>query len=137
MQKSKHLLIIGLALMLVILAGCGSTNNSSQSQSNSGSYQNISGDQLKEKIQKNEDIQIIDVRTAEEFAAGHIKSAVNLPLDKLQDQYTTIKKDKVVVLVCASGARSASAADFLVQNGYDKVINLNGGLSNYSGELVK
>lgn len=53
--------------------------------------------------------QIIDVRTKGEYASGHIKGSINIPLNELSSQVKKIKKDKVVITCCASGMRSASA----------------------------
>lgn len=67
--------------------------------------------------------QIIDVRTPGEFLGGHIKGAVNIPLDSLQGQMIKIKKGKPVITCCASGARSGSARRFLLERGYLEVYN--------------
>src|SRR5438046_6890137 len=58
---------------------------------------------------------ILDVRSAEEFAGGHIVDAKNIELDKLRDQVETLKKwrEKPVIVCCESGARSAQAAKLL------------------------
>lgn len=62
---------------------------------------------------------IVDVRTPAEFKGGHIKGAINIPLDKLQNQLSKIPKTKPVITCCASGARSASAKSFLAGQGYE------------------
>lgn len=63
---------------------------------------------------------IIDVRTPGEFNAGHIKGAKNIPLDKIQSQTASIKKmNKVVILCCQSGMRSAQATSLLKASGID------------------
>jgi rhodanese-related sulfurtransferase len=66
---------------------------------------------------------IIDVRTANEFRGGHIKNAINIPLNNLASQVAKIKKDKPVITCCASGMRSASAKSFLQSNGFKEVYN--------------
>lgn len=67
--------------------------------------------------------QIIDVRTPGEFAGGHIKGSVNIPLDTLQQNLKKIKKDKPVITCCASGMRSAAAKGILKSNGFTDVVN--------------
>lgn len=62
---------------------------------------------------------IIDVRTAREFQSGHIKEAINIPVDKISSQLKKLKKDVPVITCCASGMRSASAAGILKRNGYE------------------
>ena len=66
---------------------------------------------------------IIDVRTPNEFRGGHIKTALNIPLNNLASQVSKIKKDKPVITCCASGMRSASAKTFLKSNGFKEVYN--------------
>jgi phage shock protein E len=66
---------------------------------------------------------IVDVRTQGEFAGGHIKGSVNIPLQKLQSSLSKIKKDKPVITCCASGMRSASAKSILKSNGFAEVYN--------------
>lgn len=67
---------------------------------------------------------ILDVRTVGEFSTGHIKGAVNIPLDKLSNNLDKLKaKHKPIITCCASGMRSASAKGILLTKGYDKVYN--------------
>jgi rhodanese-related sulfurtransferase len=70
---------------------------------------------------------LLDVRTDEEWAAGHAPTAVHLPLAALSDRHTELPSDRRIVVVCRSGGRSARAADALVGAGYDAV-NLAGGM---------
>lgn len=73
--------------------------------------------------------QIIDVRTPGEFQGGHIKGAVNIPLQNISSQMSRIRKDKPVITCCASGMRSASAKSILTSKGYSEVYNGGGWLS--------
>lgn len=66
-----------------------------------------------------EGAQIIDVRTPDEFRGGHVKGAVNIPLDRLQGQLGKIDKSKAVITCCRSGARSGMAAELLKNAGYE------------------
>lgn len=77
--------------------------------------------------------QIIDVRTPSEFKNGHIKNSKNIPLQSLGAKLNTIKKDKPVITVCASGMRSASAKEILKNNGFE-VYN-GGGWSSLQNKL--
>ena len=60
---------------------------------------------------------IVDVRTPGEYAGGHIKGSVNIPLANLGSQMAKLKKDKPVITCCASGMRSGSAKSMLQSNG--------------------
>jgi len=74
--------------------------------------------------------QLIDVRTPEEYNAGYIQGAINLPLASIQSgQLPTAAKDKKVYLYCHSGNRAGQAKIVLEQAGYTNVTNL-GGINN-------
>jgi phage shock protein E len=66
---------------------------------------------------------IVDVRTKDEYKSGHIKSSVNIPLDKLGNSLGKLDKNKPVITCCASGMRSASARSILKDNGFNEVHN--------------
>jgi len=67
---------------------------------------------------------IIDVRTKGEFAGGHIRGSINIPVDQLEKNLNKIKdKSRTVITCCASGARSASAKSILISKGYANVHN--------------
>ena len=69
---------------------------------------------------------IIDVRTQEEFAAGHIDGAINIPVDQIGTSIQSIKnlkKDSPILVYCRSGRRSAMAQSALVQHGYKRVLD--------------
>ena len=73
---------------------------------------------------------LVDVRTPEEFAQAHLDGARNVPLSDLESALGTLPKDKPVIVYCAVGARSARAAQRLVQAGVD-VRNL-GAMDNWN-----
>ncbi len=63
---------------------------------------------------------IVDVRTSGEFKGGHIKNAINIPVDSISSKANELKqKGKPVITCCASGMRSARAAAILKQNGIE------------------
>ena len=66
---------------------------------------------------------IIDVRSQGEYAGGHLKNSVNIPLNALPVHIAKMKKDKPVITVCASGMRSASARSILLSHGFTEVYN--------------
>ena len=76
---------------------------------------------------------ILDVRTKGEYAGGHIKNAINIPLDQLGSGLAKLKdKNRTIICCCASGARSGSATSMLKSRGYTNVYNGGGwnGLNN-------
>jgi rhodanese-related sulfurtransferase len=62
---------------------------------------------------------IIDVRTPGEYAEGHVKGSINIPLDRLEQQLTKIPGGKPVITVCRSGMRSGQAVQVLKAQGFD------------------
>jgi rhodanese-related sulfurtransferase len=76
---------------------------------------------------------VIDVRTREEFAEGHIKGSLNIPLDEVSQATSWLIKDVPVVTVCASGSRSEVAKKILERSGFEKVYN--GGSWNNLGKI--
>ncbi len=70
---------------------------------------------------------LVDVRSKSEYKDGHLPGAINIPLDQLTDKLNKIPKGKTVIVVCASGNRSASGSKLLAQAGYEDVYNLQGG----------
>jgi glyoxylase-like metal-dependent hydrolase (beta-lactamase superfamily II)/rhodanese-related sulfurtransferase len=76
------------------------------------------------------DVQIVDVREPDEFNGplGHLSGASLIPLGHLSQRYAELSKEKPVVTVCRSGARSAQATVILGKAGFDRVANLSGGM---------
>jgi len=78
---------------------------------------------------------LVDVRTASEFASGHVKGSVNIPLDKIPAQLFQFKGKKNIVVFCQSGGRSSQAKSILERNGITDVTN--GGSWRHVNQLVK
>ena len=76
---------------------------------------------------------IIDVRSKAEYASGHIKGSINIPLDTLPNNLNKINKNKPVITCCASGMRSASAKGILQNNGFD--VHNGGGWSSLKNQI--
>lgn len=103
-------------LPLVLLAACGPK----------GSYQNIGPRELYQAVDQG--AVVVDVRTPQEFAEGHVPGAINLPVENVVQWADTLPKDKPVYLYCRSGNRSRQAAEYLKKKGYTNLYNLEGGI---------
>lgn len=79
---------------------------------------------------------ILDVRTAPEFASGHLQNAKHIPLAELADRLKEIEKSKnnSVITVCERGVRSASAAALLTKAGFAQVFSLDGGIAAWKSQ---
>lgn len=120
-QKNKSLRItlgFGLAV-LGLLGGCAPELN------------------IGEKAQKlvSEGALVLDVRTAKEFATGHIPEALNIHVSEVAGRLSEIPRDRAIVIHCGAGVRSAIAAKILSAEGYD-VFDL-GRLDRWLGKLEK
>ncbi len=99
----------------------------------SKSYESVTEVEVK-SMMKDKNTMIVDVREPYEYASGHIKGAKLIPLGSLPNRLNELNKDKNIILVCASGARSGRAASFLSKKGY-RVFNLAGGMMRWSGNI--
>ncbi len=79
--------------------------------------------------QKN-NLYLVDVRRPDEWVGefGHIDTAEHIVLDTLPMRIDELPKDKVIVFICRSGARSANATAFALENGFTDVYNMKGGM---------
>ncbi len=86
---------------------------------------------------KKETVLVVDVRSPEEYKAGHVTYAINVPIDTFKENYTKLEawKNKPVILYCNSGKKSGEAAQILVDNGYTDVTNADG-VKQYEYKLV-
>lgn len=85
--------------------------------------------ELKEKLDNNEDLILIDVREQNEWDEAHIDQAQFLPLSNFQEEMGKLNdKDKTIVCQCRSGKRSLNAALMLQGEGFENLFNLEGGI---------
>jgi rhodanese-related sulfurtransferase len=112
-------------LLAVVLAACTAPDDDSKRGAGAKS---ITAEELAEQIQLSQAPLILDVRSKEEYAEGHIPGALNIPHDQLGDRLSEIgaaKTDEIVVH-CRSGYRAGIAEKILVEAGYSDVRNLDG-----------
>ncbi len=94
-------------------------------------YTILNPEEAAEKIRTGHPL-VIDVREAYEYAGGHIKGSRHIPLRQLPEHLTQLgPKDREIIMVCASGHRSSSAASYLVKEGFTNIQNLNGGMTSW------
>ncbi len=76
------------------------------------------------------DATVIDVRSAADFAAGHIVNAVNIPMNGFKNQLAVLGKykGKPIIVNCRSGGQSGAACEHLRKQGFEEVYNLKGGI---------
>jgi len=90
--------------------------------------------ELKEKKDRNDDFTLLDVREPHEYQISNIDGTL-IPLDDLPGRTDELEKDKEIVVMCRSGARSAQAVKFLENKGFENVSNLVGGVNAWAKEI--
>lgn len=121
------ILIFGFAFS-IFLTGCKEPAHSQESV--------ISPIEFQEKITKVQDIQLIDVRTPEEFSEGHVTNAQNIDFysDDFKEQVSKLDPEKPTYVYCRSGIRSAKSAEILKDLGFKEVYDMKGGFTNWAAE---
>ncbi|MXW47389.1 MAG: rhodanese-like domain-containing protein [Gammaproteobacteria bacterium] len=100
-----------------------------------GGIRSVSADELP-RVMRDENIVILDVSDAKEFAGSHIAKARNIPISRLDSDIQTINKFKSrpIVVCCRVGNRSAKAAGILKRNGFTNIRTLHGGMAAWTKE---
>ena len=125
----KLLLILLSALMFT---GCAGTSNN---QTNT--YRSITMDEAVDMMAQETSYIILDVRRADEFAAGHIPGAINVANESIgtAEILELPDKDQLIMVYCRSGRRSKEASEKLVKLGYTNIVEF-GGILDWKGEIV-
>lgn len=84
--------------------------------------------ELRERLDKGDDLFVLDVREPNEWSAGHLEQATHIPMREVPARLNDLPRDREMVVYCRSGARSANVQQFLRSNGFSNVRNLTGGL---------
>lgn len=136
-MKRKNFAAWALLLLLIVcLAGCGSREDDDK---NTASYQQITAEEAKSMMEEQPDAVILDVREQDEYDAGHIPSAVLLPVGTINEETAASaipEKDTVVLVYCRSGNRSKTASQALADLGYTQIYEF-GGIKDWPYEVER
>jgi sulfur-carrier protein adenylyltransferase/sulfurtransferase len=89
----------------------------------------ISAKELKERMEANAQLVVVDVRESNELAVCKLENIIHIPLGELPSRVSELKnKDAEIVVYCRSGKRSERACQFLNSSGYKNIANLEGGI---------
>ena len=92
--------------------------------------------ELKQRLDKGDDIQIVDVREDNEVAIGRIPNSIHIPLGQILNRMNEIDSSRETVVHCKVGGRSARAIDAMQRSGFQgKLVNLKGGILRWSDEV--
>lgn len=123
--------LIPILLSTLLFTGCASSNN----QANT--YRSITMDDAVTMMAQETGYIILDVRRPDEFAAGHIPNAINVPNESIgtSEIPELPDKDQLIMVYCRSGRRSKEASEKLVKLGYTNIVEF-GGILDWKGEIV-
>lgn len=123
--------LIPILLSTLLFTGCASSNN----QANI--YRSITMDDAVTMMTQETGYIILDVRRPDEFAAGHIPNAINVPNESIgTDEIAELpNKNQLIMVYCRSGRRSKEASAKLVKLGYTNIVEF-GGILDWKGETV-
>ncbi|MEH6941712.1 sulfurtransferase TusA family protein [Bacillus sp. JJ722] len=91
----------------------------------------IHNEELQKKLESGDSIFVLDVRESAEYAFNHIPGAVSIPLGELEGRMNELNKIDEIYVVCRSGNRSDVAAQKLAANGFEQVVNVVPGMSEW------
>ena len=125
--------LIPILLSALMFTGCSGTSNS---QTNT--YRQITMDEAVTMMAQESGYIILDVRRPDEFAAGHIPNAINVPNESIgtSEIPELPDKDQLIMVYCRSGRRSKEASEKLVKLGYTNIVEF-GGILDWKGEIEK
>ena len=128
----QNILMI-LLLPVLLLTGCSAPPNPTEVNT----YRQLTMTEAVKMMEKETNYVLLDVRTEQEFAAGHIPNAILVPNETIGMQEIPLlpDKDQLIMVYCRSGNRSKQASSKLVQLGYTNIIEI-GGINSWPGEIV-
>ena len=123
--------LIPILLSALMFAGCAGTSNN-----HTNTYRSITMDEAVTMMEQETGYIILDVRRPDEFAAGHIPNAINVPNESIgtSDIPELPNKDQLIMVYCRSGRRSKEASEKLVKLGYTNIVEF-GGILDWKGEI--
>ena len=95
----------------------------------------ISPQALKQRLDENESVLLLDVREPSEYDIVHLEAARLIPLNTLPDHIDSLPQDQEIVVYCHHGQRSLYAVAYLQQNGFTDAKNLIGGIDQWAVEI--
>ena len=133
------MVLMFVVMLMLSVSGCGGAQSSATTEGKEetmAAFRRVASDEAQRMMAENTNYIILDVRTAGEYAGGHIQHAINVPNESI----TTAPpkelpdKDQMIFVYCRSGARSQQAAQKLANMGYIHIVEM-GGINNWHGAI--
>lgn len=125
--------LMSIVLSALMFTGCAGISNNNQTNT----YRSITMDEAVTMMSRETGYIILDVRRPDEFSAGHIPNAINVPNETIgtAEIPELPDKDQFIMVYCRSGRRSKEASDKLVKLGYTNIVEF-GGILDWKGEIT-
>lgn len=125
--------LMSIVLSALMFTGCAGISNNNQTNT----YRSITMDEAVTMMSRETGYIILDVRRPDEFSAGHIPNAINVPNETIgtAEIPELPDKDRLIMVYCRSGRRSKEAAEKLVKLGYTNIVEF-GGILDWKGEIT-
>jgi len=127
-RRTKPVVFLCGTLAIMLVAAISLTSCVYAGTSTSSTYEDITVAEAQQLISKNGNLIILDVRTQSEYDSGHIPNAILVPVGELVDRLGELDKTKTILAYCRIGVRSVQASEILMDSGFSKVCNLEGGI---------
>lgn len=95
----------------------------------------ITAEEVRQKVESGQKVELIDVREEEEVAEGMIPQAEHIVMGTIPENLDRLDKETEYIIICRSGKRSENVSRYLIENGY-KATNMIGGMLDYTGETT-
>ncbi len=115
-------------VLTVVLTACSAASGpGGNAESSEAAVHTITAEEAKSMMEEG-DVTVVDVRTAEEYAQGHVPDAINIPNEDIGEESPEAlpQKDAILLIYCRSGRRSAQAAKKLAALGYENIYDFGG-----------
>ena len=137
----KFFTVLTFAVLTLGIFGCGGAQPSQAADGKEqamAAFRRVSSDEAAKMMTEEKDYLILDVRTAAEYAGGHLPNAVNVPNESIGTTPPKELPDKAqkIFVYCRSGARSQQAAQKLAHMGYTNIVEM-GGIQDWHGDIEK
>lgn len=135
--------ILSLLMILVLsigIIGCSSkSTDKAEGNKEDTIAVNVTVDEAKKMIDESKELLVLDVRSEEDFAKGHLKDSKRILVDELDSKVSEIEqyKDKEVLVYCNSGKKSDKAMKILEDKGFTKLYHMNEGISKWTYDIEK
>lgn len=127
-----------LVLLTTALSILGCDGDVAEDRKEQAKYRRITADEAQVLMQREQDYLILDVRSPEEYAAGHIPHAINIPMEQFGEDPPKELPDRnqMIFVYCVKGIRSMNIANRLAHMGYKNIVEI-GGIQDWHGDIEK